>query len=176
MDAEQILRGEEEKTWALLEDLVDDLSAFDVFLYANDYHNLKAAIKLVYLDMERPEAFFSHGTVEPETMLQAIREQEDSLLPEAMRAPAKEAFDLLLHTRDGQLCDVVIDRAALDAIYAAGKAADHPVTGLCRNDRGSGGYQDCGPCAEDGKVPGLPTARIGSMRFARCGAASESGC
>ena len=77
MDAEQILRGEEEKTWALLEDLVDDLSAFDVFLYANDYHNLKAAIKLVYLDMERPEAFFSHGTVEPETMLQAIREQED---------------------------------------------------------------------------------------------------
>ena len=127
MDAEQILRGEEEKTWALLEDLVDDLSAFDVFLYANDYHNLKAAIKLVYLDMERPEAFFSHGTVEPETMLQAIREQEDSLLPEAMRAPAKEAFDLLLHTRDGQLCDVVIDRAALDAIYAAGKAADHPV-------------------------------------------------
>ncbi len=63
---------------------MDDLSAFDVFLYANDYHNLKAAIKLVYLDMERPEAFFSHGTVEPETMLQAIREQEDSLLPEAM--------------------------------------------------------------------------------------------
>ena len=54
-------------------------------------------------------------------MLQAIREQDVSLLPEAMRAPAKEAFDLLLHTRDGQLCDVVIDRAALDAIYAAGK-------------------------------------------------------
>ena len=125
MDAEQILRGEEERP--ALGGSADDLSAFDVFLYANDYHNLKAAIKLVYLDMERPEAFFSHGTVEPETMLQAIREQEDSLLPEAMRAPAKEAFDLLLHTRDGQLCDVVIDRAALDAIYAAGKAADHPV-------------------------------------------------
>ena len=31
MDAEQILRGEEEKTWALLEDLVDDLSALTSF-------------------------------------------------------------------------------------------------------------------------------------------------
>lgn len=126
-DAEQILKGEQEKTWALMEELVDDVSVFDVFLYANDYHNLKAAIKMVYLDTERREAFFSHGTVQPETMLKALREQDYSLLPEAMRAPAKEAFDLLLHTRDGQLCDVVVDRAALDAIYAAGKAADHPI-------------------------------------------------
>lgn len=126
-DAERLLAGEQEKTWALMEELVDDLSVFDVFLYANDYHNLKAAIKLVFLDQERPEAFFSHGTVEPETIMKAIREQDYSLLPEAMCSPAKEAFDLLLHTRDGQLCDVVVDRAALDAIYAAGKAADHPV-------------------------------------------------
>ncbi len=126
-DAEQILKGEQEKTWALMEELVDDVSVFDVFLYANDYHNLKAAIKMVYLDTERREAFFSHGTVQPETMLKALREQDYSLLPEAMRAPAKEAFDLLLHTRDGQLCDVIVDRAALDAIYAAGKAADHPI-------------------------------------------------
>ena len=127
MDAEQILRGEEEKTWALLEDLVDDLSAFDVFLYANDYHNLKAAIKLVYLDMERPEAFFSHGTVEPETMLQAIREQEDSLLPEAMRQAAEDAYTTLFQAGNGQLCDIIIDRAALEAIGSAGKASKNPI-------------------------------------------------
>ena len=32
----------------------------------------------------------------------------------------QEAYETLLHTRDGQLCDVMIDRATLDAIYAAG--------------------------------------------------------
>lgn len=125
--AEQILTGEQEKTWALMEELVDDLSVFDVFLYQNDYHNLKAAIKLVFTNTEMPGAFFTHGTVEWETILKAIQEQDYSLLPEAMRAPAKEAFDLLLHTRDGQLCDVIIDKAALDAIHAAGKAADNAV-------------------------------------------------
>ena len=28
-----------------INELVEDMSVFDVFLYANDYHNLKAAIK-----------------------------------------------------------------------------------------------------------------------------------
>ena len=43
----------------------------------------------------------------------------------AMAEAAREAYEALLHTRDGQLCDVIIDRAALDAIYQAGlKAKD----------------------------------------------------
>ena len=41
-----------------------------------------------------------------------------------MQHAAQEAYETLLHTRDGQLCDVIIDRAALDAIYQAGKASD----------------------------------------------------
>src|SRR5699024_1753388 len=47
LSAETMLAEEREKTWALIGELVDDLTPFDVFLYANDYHNLKAAIKLV---------------------------------------------------------------------------------------------------------------------------------
>ena len=43
----------------------------------------------------------------------------------AMAEAAREAYEALPHTRDGQLCDVIIDRAALDAIYQAGlKAKD----------------------------------------------------
>ena len=40
---------------------------------------------------------------------------------------AQDAYDTLLHTRDGQLCDVIVDKAALDAIYAAGKAAEDDI-------------------------------------------------
>ena len=43
-DAEAILAAERRKTWGLISELVEDMSVFDVFLYANDYHNLKAAI------------------------------------------------------------------------------------------------------------------------------------
>ena len=38
-----------------------------------------------------------------------------------MREAASEAVDTLLHSGDGQLCDVIIDRATMEAILAAGK-------------------------------------------------------
>lgn len=120
--AEQLLAGEREKAWSLIAELVEDMSVFDVFLYSNDYHNLKAAIKLICTNAEAGHIFITHGTVDSRLILEAIRTQDYSLLPEAMRAPAKEAYEVLLHTQDGQLCDIIIDKAALDAIYSAGKA------------------------------------------------------
>ena len=120
---EKMLEAEREKTWALLRELLDDLSDFSVFLYPNDYHNLKATIKAVYSDVESEQIFLGGGTVETQSILQAIRERDYSLLPEPMRAPAQEAFDALLHTGDGQLCDFIVDRASLLAVRDAGKAS-----------------------------------------------------
>ena len=48
---------------------------------------------------------------------------EFSELPKSWRNHQKKPAAALLHTRDGQLCDVIIDRAALDAIYQAGQKA-----------------------------------------------------
>ena len=44
-DWEEMLSRERQKTWKLMEELLGDTSVFDVFLYANDYSNLKAAVK-----------------------------------------------------------------------------------------------------------------------------------
>lgn len=120
---EKMLEAEREKTWALLRELLDNLSDFSVFLYPNDYHNLKAAIKTVYSDVEAEQIFLDGGMVETQTILQAVRERDYSLLPEPMRVPAQEAFDALLHTGDGQLCDFIVDRASLLAVREAGKAS-----------------------------------------------------
>ena len=40
-NAGDILAIEKRKTWELINELVKDMSVFDVFLYANDYHNLR---------------------------------------------------------------------------------------------------------------------------------------
>ena len=122
--AERMLAAEREKTWSLIGELVEDMSVFDVFLYANDYHNLKAAVKLVCTGEEDFGIFISHGTVDYRAILDAVRQKEFGLLPEAMRAPAEEAYTALSQTRDGQLCDIVIDRAALEAIERAGRESD----------------------------------------------------
>ena len=47
-----------------------------------------------------------------------------------MAEKAAEAYDTLLHTGDGQLCDVILDRASLEATYAAGQKADNEVLRL----------------------------------------------
>ena len=60
-------------------------------------------------------------------MLEIVENKEFGRLPDNMAAVAQEAYDTLLHTRDGQLCDVIVDRAALEAIYAAGMSAKDEI-------------------------------------------------
>ncbi len=119
--AEEMLAQEREKTWALMRELVDDMHLFDVFLYTNDYHNLKAAIKLVCTQGEDFGLFISNGSIPYQRILEAVREKEYGWLPSGMAQAAQEAYTTLSQTQDGQLCDVIVDRACLDTIYQAGK-------------------------------------------------------
>ncbi len=130
MTTDQILSEQETKTWELMSELVKDMSVFDVFLYQNDYHNLKAAIKEACRGGVHQGIFLSHGTIDPKEIETAIAERDYQRLPEEMRAPAQEAMELLLKTRDGQLCDSCIDRAAMEAIYYAAKKAGGEILPL----------------------------------------------
>ena len=118
--AEQLLKKEREKLWELMKELVEDTSVFDVFLYANDFHNLKAAIKQACVSNVVENRYMTAGTVDIKTIETAIKEKDFSLLPESMRACAEEAYEVQLKTQDSQLTDVIIDRAALEAIYKKG--------------------------------------------------------
>lgn len=125
--SDRLLLTETEKTWELIRELVEDMSVFNTFLYGNDYHNLKAAIKQVYLNSEFSDIYINNGTIDVEVVIRAIKEQEYELLPEHMREVAKEAYQAQLHTGDSQLCDVIIDKAALDTIYGKGKESGNDL-------------------------------------------------
>lgn len=121
--AEQLLAMEREKTWNLIRELVDkeDISLFNVFLFSNDFHNLKAAIKQVYMKKETPNIFIKNGTIESELILESVKTHEFSKLPSFLSKCAEEAYEVLFHTGDSQLCDIIIDKAALEVIYAKAK-------------------------------------------------------
>lgn len=125
--SEQILTSEREKTWELLKELVEDISVFNTFLYGNDYHNLKAAIKQVYRSTKGHNLYMPNCTLDPEVIIKAVSEHDFSLLPEYMRDVAEEAYQIQLRTGDSQLCDIVLDKAALDSIYAYGKASGNEL-------------------------------------------------
>ncbi|MDL2323752.1 V-type ATPase subunit [Ruminococcaceae bacterium OttesenSCG-928-A16] len=121
---EALVAFEMDRTWSFVGELSGDVSLFNVFRLANDYHNLKAAIKLAYTansSAENEAYFLKHGTIEVATIVAAAAEHNFATLPDAMAAAGKEAYEVLAHTSNGQLCDIVIDRATLLAIDAAGK-------------------------------------------------------
>ncbi|MGD9560167.1 MAG: V-type ATPase subunit [Oscillospiraceae bacterium] len=123
-DPDALVAFETNRTWALVAELVGDISDFDVFRLGNDYHNLKAAIKLAYTgdDNSQKEAYYlKYGTVPVETIQKAAREHDFTLLPEGMAEAGRAAYEALAHTGNGQASDMVIDKAALLAIDAAGK-------------------------------------------------------
>lgn len=122
--AEELLALERQKTWELIRELADDMSVFDVFLYTNDYHNLKAAIKLVCTDGKDFGLFMNNGTLNSKKILDAVKSRDFYELPDHMRVAAQEAYAALAQSHDGQLCDIILDRAALEAVAQAGRASD----------------------------------------------------
>ena len=123
--AEALLNAETHKTWFLIQELCGDIPAFALFRHGNDFHNLKAAVKLTYTAQTGDTAgfFIPYGNVEVQTILAAAETHDFSALPEALAAAGRAAYEVLAHTGNGQLCDMAIDVAALESIWQAGQAA-----------------------------------------------------
>lgn len=126
-DYEELLSFENARTWRFIAELFDDLSVFDVLILPNDFHNLKASIKCVCTDTAPEKVFVSGGTLNAMDIYNAVLKQDYSAIPIFMKKPAIEACDALLKLRDGQLCDVIIDRAQLSAMLEASKKCDCDV-------------------------------------------------
>ena len=96
-DPDALVAYETDRTWALIEELAGEVAPFNVFRYANDYHNLKAAIKLAYSanrETDTSRYFIKYGTVDVSVLQQAALEQNFAPLPDAMAAAGREACEV----------------------------------------------------------------------------------
>lgn len=118
---EEILLVEREKTWELIRELVQNLSVFHVFLYENDFHNLKAAIKQICSNQVTPNIYKTNGTIDANLIYEAVKNNAFHTLPSYLQQCGQEAYELQLKSRDSQMCDVIIDQASLEMTYEAGK-------------------------------------------------------
>ena len=112
--AEEILAAETEKTWKLMEELLPDPELFRMFRLPVDFNNAKAAVKSAVTQVQPEGVFLPGGSLAPEALLEAAKTGEFSKLPDWMAQPMEKARKLLLQTGDGQACDVLLDRAALE--------------------------------------------------------------
>ena len=106
-----------------MKELSVDMKAFEILFYPNWFHNLKAAVKKVCTGDGDRSIYYEGCPVSPIEMETAIKEKNFGILPPYMQEAAAEAFETLLHSRDGQLCDCIIDQATLKAMVDDGTAA-----------------------------------------------------
>lgn len=126
-DAEAMLQREERRTWETIQELKVDRKPFQVLSYQKLFHNLKAAVKAVCTGHEGRRIFYEDCEIGGQEMTRIIREKDFQALPGFMQDAAREAYEVMIHHRDGQLCDVIVDRAALTAIYRAGEESKEAV-------------------------------------------------
>lgn len=128
-NAEALLQAEEKATWDLMEELLPHSPLLNTLRLSRDYQNLKAAVKQIYTDsaLDAERLFVEGGTIPSAKIRRALEEQDPEQLPEEMAEAAAQATEVLARTGDGQLCDIILDRAALKALLKAGKEAEDPV-------------------------------------------------
>ncbi len=122
--ADSMLSIEQEKTREVLKELVPDKAVYDVLSLQNEFHNVKAAIKAVYIGNIHASVFYKGTALNPDEVKKMIEQRDFSKLPESMMEAAREATETLLQTGDGQLCDIIMDKACLEAILKAANQTD----------------------------------------------------
>lgn len=125
--AGELLAAEEQKTWGFLGELTQDASPFAPLLVPVDCNNLKAAIKCAATGTEPVDVFLPGGRWEPDSLLEMARTRDFSPLSPILAEGGGKACAALLQTGDGQLCDIIIDRACLEEILRLGKESGLPV-------------------------------------------------
>ncbi|MCI9413713.1 MAG: V-type ATPase subunit [Clostridiales bacterium] len=118
-DIDRLLDEENEKLWRYLRETAPDDSLFAPFLYRNDFHNAGVILKGILVGRNYLTLLLRPTTVEPELLAQAVRERRYDLLPERMESACRRAYEVLAHTGDGQLCDVILDRGQMEAALDA---------------------------------------------------------
>lgn len=103
--------------FGLVDEIVPDRQLFDFFRYPYDCHNIKSALKARFrmadggYEARAGALMLPCGTLAPERVIEAVKENRFDLFPEHMKQAAAEAAESYAKTSDPQLIDVYLDRA-----------------------------------------------------------------
>ena len=121
--AEKDLSG----AWELIEECAPDAELLEALVIANDFTNLKAAVKCVFSDLD-PAAYYIYPCVtDTAVMTEAIKNNDLELLPEYLRPCAEKAMTAVSKLSSGQLAETAIDKASLEARRSFAAKAGSPL-------------------------------------------------
>jgi V/A-type H+-transporting ATPase subunit C len=126
-DFEPILANESERLLALMRELGPDGDALDVFLIKNDFHNSKTLIKAAAVNANGDPYLVPAWRARIDALRAFAASGDFSGLPNALAVAAVEASEAFAKTKNPQLIDLIMDKAAFARVSEAAKAAGEPL-------------------------------------------------
>lgn len=123
----RMLDDEIKKTWDTINKSAPEADALKTFIVKNDFQNLKAIIKSEMTRNDAKNYFVAPCIYDAEEILKCVSERKFDDLPEMLSQTAKTAYDAIVKTGNGQLCDIIIDTAALEKIVEFAKMSGDEI-------------------------------------------------
>lgn len=122
-NSDSIIKNQGEQLRKILEESVPDKKELEALYILNDYFNLKALVKCI-VEKKNPENYFIYPTtVNLEKINENDLQKTFKFLKDEYRTVVEEAYSMALKAENGKFSDMIIDRAAIDALgkYSEGK-------------------------------------------------------
>ena len=110
-DFETILSRELKKTYSLILPFVPEQGYFELFLYPNDYHNMKTLLKAEFLGIKADEFLIDAGTIPSDTLEDMLRGRAFEKMRPEMAKGIQEALEEYNVSHDPQTIDFILDKA-----------------------------------------------------------------
>ena len=121
-DSDVILAEKQKEAFNLIYDSCPDKSCIDFLIVKNDFHNFKAILKcLVAHDDRMDELLLSPTVCDKELAKKAVMQKQFDLLPKLFSETCAKAYDVLTRTLDGQLCEIILDKACIESMITLAK-------------------------------------------------------
>ncbi len=114
-DTDKVLDEKLQQAYALVLEASPDEKCLDFLTVKNDFHNIKATLKSLALNKNCTEYLINPSIISHDILKKAVSEKQYSLLPEYASECTAYAHDVLMRTMDGQLVDIILDKAMLEA-------------------------------------------------------------
>ncbi len=123
MGLAQIVSFQNRELWNMLSSSIPDKKELDSLCILNDFFNIKAAIKCFFTDDDAEDYFLFPTTVDLEGLVKGVKCHDFSSLGGLKGESAKEAYETICRTSNGQNGEIIIDKATVTALrqYAESK-------------------------------------------------------
>lgn len=122
---ELLLKEEQKKVYRLLKEIAAEPEVFDLFLYKNDYHNIKALLKEEFSGQNADSILVEPGTITGNRLRTLIRDRNFEELHPVLREAIEECIDIFNRTKDPQVIDIILDRACFRQMKEAADASGY---------------------------------------------------